>query len=207
MSESACATIHGALESLELLSDPRDVPVTDGLYFFYENGEASDHAPDGRVVRVGNHPRSHGGLVRRLRNHYSSGKNASVFRKSIGGALMRRDAPDHACLSHWEKQDEPKCPVCKPTEGRVTALLRGSFSFRVVEMRDMSERNRMEALLIATLAACPDCTPSKDWLGRYARSAVVRRCGLWNSQSVGGPEVDQEELARFKELAEASPVG
>ncbi|MCH8815197.1 MAG: hypothetical protein IH957_08915 [Chloroflexi bacterium] len=199
-----CLAIHQTLEALTAQESPRSVPFTDGLYFFFEKTEKSEHAPDGRIVRVGNHPRSRGGLVRRLRNHYASNKNSSVFRKSIGGALMRRDQRDHPCLAHWEKQDAPKCADCKPTERHVTAMLRSSFSFRVVAIPNMPERNVMEALLIATLSACPTCGPSKEWLGRFARSEIVQRCGLWNSQFVGGPQLDQEELARFTELAEAS---
>ena len=75
--------------------------------------------------------------------------------------------------------------MIKPEEGRGPASRRESVAVRLVEMRAMSERNIMEAFLIATLAACPDCTPSEGWLGRCARSAVVQRCGLWNSQFVG----------------------
>ena len=50
-------------------------------------------------MRVGNHPRSDGTLVRRLRQHYKGHKNGSVFRKFLGGALMRSEDPSHPCLA------------------------------------------------------------------------------------------------------------
>ncbi len=72
----ACEKIHSLLAHLPILRSISDVKArchfADGLYFFYELGEESVHAPEGRIVRVGNHPRAAGGLVRRLQNHYRS---------------------------------------------------------------------------------------------------------------------------------------
>ena len=88
--------------------------------------ESAQHAPAGRIVRVGNHPRSDGTLVRRLRQHYKGHKNGSVFRKFLGGALMRSEDPSHPCLApapgkgHWEKQDEKTCHRCQPVEQSVS---------------------------------------------------------------------------------------
>jgi hypothetical protein len=203
----ACAAIHEALKALPLLASPADVPFGDGLYFFYEQGEVSDHAPKGRIVRVGNHPRSQGGLVRRLRMHYSGNKNSSVFRKFLGGALLRRDDPSNPCLSpapgkgHWERQDARTCPRCAPTETLVSGLLRDRFRFRCVRVPDLVERNGLEALLVATLAACDVCRPSSSWLGLHAYSEKVRASGLWNSQYVGESHVfDGDGLERLATL-------
>ncbi len=69
--EDACREIHQVLAQLPVFTSASQVPFADGLYFFYEDGETSPHGPAGRVVRVGNHPRSNGGLERRLRQHYS----------------------------------------------------------------------------------------------------------------------------------------
>ena len=209
--EEVCAAIHDALESLPLLSSPTDVPFLDGLYFFYEDGETSRHAPSGRIVRVGNHPGSVGGLVRRLRNHYSGRKNGSVFRRLLGGALIRRRDPDSLCLApspgkgHWEHQNDKACERCQPLEEEVSQLLRSSFRFRCVMVEDREERNELEAALVATLAACPVCGPSTSWLGRYAYSDKVRSSGLWNSQFVGGPTVTERQLERFRRLVQVSP--
>jgi hypothetical protein len=206
----ACKEIHEALLTTPLRTSPTQVPFKDGLYFFYEEGEVSGHGPGGRVVRVGNHPRSQGGLVRRLRLHYSGSKNSSVFRKFLGGALLRRANPHDPCLlpapgkGHWEKQDPKTCPRCKPTEAQISLLLRERFTFRCVWVPGRNERNELEALLVATLAACDVCRPSSSWLGRCAYSEKVRASGLWNSQCVGGATIGPSDLRRFQALVSAS---
>jgi hypothetical protein len=208
--QEACAALHEVLDALPQLVSPAQVPFADGLYFFYEEGETSGHAPNGRIVRVGNHPRKQGWLVSRLRMHYSGNKNSSVFRKFLGGALLRRDNPSNPCLSpapgkgHWENGNAKACPRCRPTEARVSELLRQRFTFRCVRVPDLVERTGFEALLVATLAACEVCCPSSSWLGLYAYSEKVRASGLWNSQYVGDATIDQSNLGRFQELVSAS---
>ena len=208
--EEACFEVHSTLQVLPLLTSPSEVPFGDGLYFFYEDGETSEHAPDGRVVRVGNHPHSDGSLRKRLAQHFSGRKNGSVFRKFLGGALLRRRDPGCLCLApapgkgHWDLQDAKTCPECRPLEADVSALLRTSFRFRCVMIEDRPERNELEELLIATLAACPVCRASPSWLGQYAYSEKVRSSGLWNSRGVGGPIISRRQLDRFQSLARAS---
>jgi len=208
--EEACQEIHSTLEALPLLASPAEVAFRDGLYFFYEDGERSEHAADGRVVRVGNHPRSVGRLVQRLRNHYSGRKNGSVFRKFLGGALLRSRDPNSPCLApspgkgHWEHQDDKACERCQPLEEEVSQLLRSSFRFRCVEVVDQAKRNELESILIATIAACPVCGPSATWLGQHAYSEKVRSSGLWNSDHVGGPTITGRQLECFESLARAS---
>lgn len=185
-----CAEIHKMSDRLPMFWNPRDVPFENGLYLFYERGETSSHAPDGRIVRIGNHPRSQNGLKRRLRQHYSGNKNSSVFRKFLGGAILRRSNPNHPCLTpgpgegHWEKQDMPACERCKPLEAKVRELLRNNFWFRCVEVEDRELRNSLEKKLVATISLCPICKPSGSWLGRYAYSEKIRSSGLWNSDFV-----------------------
>src|SRR5260221_331296 len=79
---AACARIHAVLAALPRWTNPADVPFTNGLYFFYERGQRSVHAPDGRIVRIGNHPRAQDRLVGRLKDHFNGrvgAKNFSVF--------------------------------------------------------------------------------------------------------------------------------
>ncbi|MGA8017083.1 MAG: hypothetical protein WCB85_14320 [Candidatus Dormiibacterota bacterium] len=201
-----CAEIHALLPTLPALHSPADVDFSNGLYFFYEAGESSAHAPDGRVVRIGNHPHARDGLVARLNNHYRGGKNGSVFRRQLGGALLRRDNPATACLApgpgqgHWDHQDDRPCPACRSTESAVTDLLKASFYFRCVRVDNQSLRNRLESRLIASVAACEVCRPSATWLGRYAYPALVRSSGLWNTQHIGGPAATSRDLELFAQL-------
>jgi hypothetical protein len=202
-----CENIHGILANLPVYRTPGAVPFRDGLYFFYEEGEIrNDQSP--RIVRVGNHPRSIGRLVARLRAHYSGNKNGSAFRKLLGGALLRRENPNCACLKpapgkgHWEKQDAPRCLECQPVEQRVSEVLRRLFFFRCVSIPELSERNQLEARLIATLAACNECGPSASWLGLHAYSPTVCNSGLWNIEFIGNEIISQDDLNRFRVLVE-----
>lgn len=207
---AGCSRVHAALTALPLWSHPTQVPFANGLYFFYERREQSTHASQGRVVRIGNHPRVKDRLSARLDEHYGAvGKNGSVFRRYLGGALLRRQDPDHPCLrpapgrGHWEQHDARPCPSCAPVELQVSELLRDAFTFRCVRIDDMDERNEFERWLIATLAACPDCGPSPSWLGHYAYPQPVRSSGLWNVQHVGERTGTDGQLGRFEHLASA----
>ena len=210
--EEACRALHELMEPLPVFGQPVGVSITNGLYFFYEDGESNRHASEGRIVRVGNHPRSDGTLVRRLRQHYRVGKNGSVFRKFLGGALMRAESPRHPCLApgpglgHWERQNEKPCDQCRPVEQRVSYLLRTSFCFRCVSIPSRRERNRFEALLIASLSSCSVCGPSCRWLGKFAYSEVVRCAGMWNSQFVSGEPMTSDDLRRFAGHVDSTPT-
>ena len=213
MIDEACRAVHDLLKPLPVVEQPSGVSITDGLYFFYEDSESSSHAFEGRIVRVGNHPRSDGTLVRRLRQHYRRGKNGSVFRRFLGGALMRAESSSHPCLApgpgrgHWERHGEKPCDRCRPVEQRVSRLLRTSFRFRCVSIPTRMERNRFEALLIASLSSCSVCGPSCRWLGRFAYSDVVRGAGMWNSQLVRGEPMTSEDLGRFAGYVASTPTG
>jgi hypothetical protein len=202
----SCHAIHAALERLPSWREPRQVPFSNGLYFFYERGEASPHAPQGRVVRVGNHPRSDNSLVRRLQQHYSGRKNGSVFRRYVGGALIRALDPDNSCLmpgpgrGHWERHGQDTCHLCAAVEQQVSLSLREKFTFRCIEIDNRRERNNLEESLIATLSACNECIPSESWLGRQACSSVLRGSGMWNCQGVSGEQLSEGELNRLEEL-------
>ncbi|MFQ5911336.1 MAG: hypothetical protein ACE5IJ_11555 [Thermoplasmata archaeon] len=204
-----CADLHRVLSELPLLNSPSEVLPKSGLYFFYEKGEFNAHDGEPRIVRVGNHPHSQGRLVARLRQHYGGNKNSSVFRKFIGGAILRQRDPNHPCLrpapgqGHWEMQDAKACERCRPIEARVSDLLRSKFAFRVVSIEDMAFRNLMERKLIALLSACPDCRASREWLGKFAYDEKVRSSGLWNSRHVGeAVSLTRDERGRFKEAVE-----
>jgi hypothetical protein len=205
---AAYARLHRIVASLPVNRAPLEVPLTNGLYFFYEDGETWQ---DGnRIVRIGNHPRVQDRLVDRLRDHYNSrvgAKNFSVFRRYLGGALLRRDDPDHPCLQpapgrgHWEQQGGAVCGRCAPVEQRVTELLRTRFSFRCIHIDDMTLRNELEKRLIATVAQSGDSAPTSGWLGRHAYPRLVRSTGLWNTQHVQAPPATTEHLDLVERLA------
>jgi hypothetical protein len=82
--ERLCERLNKLLNLLPSFKEPSRVPFNNGLYFFYEKGEISRHAPDGRIVRIGNHPLSQDSLKRRLRMHYSEARMAAFSGDSSG---------------------------------------------------------------------------------------------------------------------------
>jgi len=202
-----CEEIHSRLRLLPEFRSPREVPFENGLYFWFEAGEFSSHADRvPRIVRVGNHPHAQDGLKNRLRNHYSGTKNGSVFRKLIGGALLRSRDDASTCLApgpglgHWEKQDSKPCTECAPLEKEVSHILKNQFFFKCVRIDDKTLRNFLERVIIRDLSACPNCQASESWLGRLAYNQNVRRSGMWNSEFTFGPIAGDDYLNRFAEL-------
>jgi len=213
--EAACDEIHQLLAQLPAHAAPGEVPFTNGLYFYYEDGERSAHGPSDRIVRVGNHPNAQDRLVGRLRDHYRSGagaKNGSVFRRYVGGAVLRAHDAASECLSpgpgrgHWESQGGEACADCAPVEATVSRLLAERFQFRCIRIDDRAERNHLEARLIAAIAACTDCQASAGWLGRHAYPELVRASGLWNTQYVGGPVATADDLTLLRRSVAASQL-
>ncbi|MBU1853959.1 MAG: hypothetical protein KJ957_07945 [Candidatus Omnitrophica bacterium] len=201
--EHICEQIQKILFKLPFHYEPEEVPFRNGLYFFYEEGESSKHSPQGRVVRIGNHPRSQNRLIGRLQDHYYGGKNGSVFRRLLGGALIRKDNPKDACLKHWEEQNSPICRKCKPIEAEVNRILENKFRFKCINIENKEFRNLMEKNIIATISLCSLCNkPTKKWLGNYACSENVRASGLWNSDYVNNKDyiIAKTDLLKLKRL-------
>jgi hypothetical protein len=69
-------------------------------------------------------------------------------------------------------------------EERVSAELRGRFSFVCQPVETMAERLAVERVMIGLLAQHPLAAPSANWLGHHALHPVIRRTGLWNTQEV-----------------------
>ena len=209
----ACEAIHAAIARLPRYMAPSQVPFSNGLYFFLESGEESAHGRP-RITRIGNHPRVQGRLVGRLGDHYATrpnAKNGSVFRRYLGGALLRRDGNEQCLapgpgLGHWELGTGRECERCVEYEERVTARLRDSFAFACVRIDDQELRNRLERRFIASVAQCDTCRPSADWLGAYAYPRQVRSTGLWNSNHIDDPPATDVDIDTFRILAREGGV-
>jgi hypothetical protein len=207
-----CAEIHSLLQQLPEFRSPREVPFDNGLYFWFETGEFCSHLQNvPRIVRVGNHPHAQDGLKNRLRNHYSGTKNGSVFRKFIGGALLRSRDEASSCLApgpglgHWERQDLKPCKECAPVEKEVSRILRERFFFKCVRIDDKALRNHLERVIIRNLSECPNCRASETWLGRLAYNSDVRKSGMWNSEFTFGPlAADDHYLVGFASLVSST---
>jgi hypothetical protein len=186
----------------------RSALPSDGVYFFFENGEQIELAGGAadRVVRVGTH-RVDGRFPARIRQHYGNqgslggNKNGSVFRKHLGGALLRRGDPADSRLAQWIAQGgESYAEV----EEAVSKELRGNFTFVWVQVPTKETRLALESGLIALLAQYPVGCPSPTWLGRFAYDPAISDSGLWNTQHLTSPVLTGDLLVELETLAVAT---
>ena len=179
----------------------RDGWPRQGVYFFFEDGEIrADGSP--RVVRVGTHalrPGDNTTLWGRLRQHRGriGGRNpgggnhrASIFRRHVGAALIRRDHLPGGLAESWAADPHAGWSVAEDElERAVSQHIRAMpFLCMAVPTRPdgSSDRGLIERNAIALLscsAGGPD-KPSSGWLGSHAASSKVRDSGLWNADHV-----------------------
>jgi hypothetical protein len=169
-----------------------------GIYFFYEDGETRADG-SARIVRVGTHAltsTSKARLWARLRQHRGrlAGRNpgggnhrASVFRRHVGAALIRRDEGPGGLLGAW--LDRTRHPEWANGEARVEREVSryiGAMPFLWLPVPDKpgggSHRGYLESNSIALLSAHAGAAdpPSTGWLGRDSAEAEIRESGLWN---------------------------
>lgn len=188
---------------------PEKLPEN-GVYFFFELGETvkwQDKVVD-RLVRVGTH-REDRRFRKRIRQHYGNvkslhgNKNGSVFRKHLGGAILRKENPSNPKLKDWETQGSHSFPE---VEEKTSQVLRSNFTFCCFRVDNPKERKALESGLIALLAQHPLSESSEEWLGKYAKSEKIRCTGLWNTQHVKGEPLTSEEFQRVKQLVKETLI-
>lgn len=200
--EELCEIIHKELEKLELRTEPpgKDTP-NNGIYFWYEKGEIRQGGGQ-RVTRVGTHIKQNR-LRDRIRQHYNSNREASVFRKHIGGALMQLSNEPESEIKEWYKARRStrfKDPKFQKYEELVTKQIK-SGSYRILKVEDPNTRIQLEEKLIALFSHCNHCKPSKNWLGNHAYRQEVRKSGLWNTEHTNSTnQLTQKDLPLLKQL-------
>ena len=218
MSET-CEWLHEVLAPLLVVAYPFDLKrlPRNGVYFFYEQGEAWGHrGPGPRIVRVGTH--KEGNFRSRISEHFLPNDrrmdfdvtkprphDRSIFRKNIGRALLNRDRDPY--LEIWEVDMTPSAnrnawrdrrdiDKEKQIEGDVTQILRERFSFRFVVLEGQEKRmgtEGIESRLIGTLARCQTCQTSPAWLGLHSPKPKIRQSGLWLEQHLDALALDDTD--------------
>lgn len=174
--------------------DARSCP-RQGVYFFFEDGEVRRDGSS-RVVRVGTHAltdTSKATLWRRLRQHRGTvgggnpggrGHRASVFRRHVGAALIRRDSQPEELFHSWLDRHGPHegwASQEAEIEREVSRYI-GAMPVLWLSVSDRADRGYVEQNSIALtsrLASGRDPS-SLGWLGRHAARTEIRESGLWN---------------------------
>jgi len=222
-----CKWLHAQLELLPIFKYPFDLKLfpNNGVYFFYEEGENSDHGNGinrPRIVRIGTHKENN--FQSRISEHFLLNESKmnftianpkpsdrSIFRKNIGRALLNKNNDYY--LKIWNIDYTPKenrlklnlmrnIEKEKQIESGVSKILRGTFSFRFIALEGQQKRigkEGLESRLIGTIAHCNTCKASENWLGRFSTIEQIRNGKLWLSQYLiaeGITEQDKEDILR-----------
>lgn len=216
-----CKEIHDTIENLPVVNwefKPKDLPKC-GIYFFYEDSEYCSHFNNrNRIVRIGTHLKNN--FRSRIKNHYvfkneilftkeqSAPHDRSIFRNHIGRCLLNREGNIQYVKNVWIKNKSPLSERNKykhlrdiPTEVRlekeISNIIRKNFYFRYIIIEDEKSRigaDSLETALIATVAQCNICKPSKSWLGNFSTEETIKSSGLWNIRCVKAPIITNKQL-------------
>ncbi len=183
---------------------PLSTLPANGMCLFFEAGETCclKGKQVDRIVQIGSN-QSDGRFPGRIRQHYGrvnslgGNKNASIFRKHIGGALLSRSDPHDPRIEDWNK---PEGPTLADVEEWVSRELRDRFSFICLPVDSHEDRLSLKKGLIALLAQHPLGHPSDSWLGRYALNPDISSSGLWNTQHVRSCPLSESQYSLIEKL-------
>jgi hypothetical protein len=215
-----CRWIHHNLEKLPITKFPFDLNELpkNGIYFFYEEGEDVDHGYGlrSRIVRIGSH--KEGNFRTRIAEHFLLNESKmnfssldpkpadrSIFRKNIGRTLLSKNKDEY--LEIWnidftsrdarmEKGYQRDMVKERKIESQVTNILREMFYFRFIVLDGQIKRigsKGLESKLIGTVANCPICKHTDNWLGIHSPIPKIRDGKLWLSQYLDTPEISLED--------------
>jgi hypothetical protein len=216
-----CRRLHEIVQRLPEIKWPfvKEELPRNGIYFFYEAGEAAGHGSSlPRIVRVGTH--REGNFRSRLADHYvlserkmlftalqPAPKDRSIFRKNIGRALLNRANDPYAPVWELDFTTRARREIYvhlrdvekeKAVESEVTLVLRERFTFRWIALDGEEQRlghDGLEAAFIGALAGCILCGPSEQWLGLCSPKPKIVSSGLWLEQHLTHPGLTPDRLA------------
>jgi len=185
---SECEIIHNFGNDLKRHKFPvnnHDIP-SNGVYLLFEKDETG-HGND-RIVRVGSHTGPDQLFSRLCQHFHNENKDRSIFRKSIGRALLKKDKDPF--LKLWDIDlttrkardlyaSKIDFDYQKMIERRVSEIIRDQFTFVVFEVNDKAKRLQIESKIISTVSLCDECKPTIDWFGKSSPNVKIVNSGLW----------------------------
>jgi len=210
-----CQRLHVLFNNMKQLNftteDINNLNYNNGIYIVFEKGEEM-HGLN-RIVRIGTH-REINNLKTRLNQHRQN-SGASVFRRKIGCAIINKNNPNDIDLEHWYNKDYQLIDKEKLQSIRtfVTQHITQNMSFVSFEVNRTSKEERgtlfWEAKIISTIANCPFCLPSNNWLGcylpeQYGNFPLAKKIGLWLTKETDSPILTETELFELEKMLEQS---
>ncbi len=201
--EGAALWLHRLFELLPRYEwrDIDAIPFEDGIAIVYERGET--YRGYARVVHVGAHT-APGRLKQRLMDHFDrENRNASIFRKNIGKALLNRAKDPYLDIwsldtSRVPDREDPR--YAARVERDVSAYMRVNLSFSVIPVASGELRQRLKSAIIATLLQAKDFAPSDGWLGHYSPEPKIRKSGLWQTRNLDASPLTADESLRLARI-------
>lgn len=157
-----------------------------GIYVFYQEGEIG-HGGD-RIVRIGQTSKP---LFKRLFQHFNGNKDKSIFRKSIGRVILQHEK---SRLAEWNTKGTKD----ENAEAAVSYYIKDNFYFKAIVVEDKKRRDELEKKMIATVAQCTQCKPSKSWFGNISPIAKIRKSGLWQVEDFNGSILNRSDLSEIE---------
>ncbi len=215
-----CTWLHKQLRELPPIQFPFQLGQLprNGIYFFYEEGEIWGHGDDHpRIVRIGTH--KDGNFRSRIREHFlldetrmnfdatrPAPHDRSIFRKNLGRALLNKANDEY--LRIWDIDFTPRRNRAEfgalrdiqkeqQIESKITQILSEKFSFKFIIIENQMNRmgaGGLESSLIGTVARCPLCKPSNDWLGNHSSKSQIKNSGLWQVQHLKAPKITTNDM-------------
>lgn len=185
--------------------EKNDIP-SNGIYLLFEKGEIYKNWD--RIVRVGAHD-GQNKLKSRIREHFVvENKDRSIFRKNIGRCILNKENSSYKKI--WEidmtsrrNRTEYSSLIDngfqEKIEKVISQYIQKNFTFSIIEFDSKADRLFWEKRIIATLAAMPDISPSKNWLGHHSPIAKIRQFGLWQVNGLLNQQLNVNEFEELKE--------
>ena len=203
--EGAALWLHRLFERLPRYEwrDIDAIPFEDGITIVYERGET--YRGFARVVRVGANT-DPGRLKQRLADHFDrEDRNASPFRRDIGGALLNRAKDPYLDIWSLDTSGQPDREredfrTAARVERDVSAYMRVNLAFSVIPVASAESRLRLGSAIIATLHQAKDFAPSDGWLGHYSTEPEIRASGLWQKRALDADPLTADESLQLARI-------
>jgi len=172
---STCQNLHEIVRRGRRFNFPfdEDLICSNGIYVLFEKGESGHNGK--RIVRIG-YNLEQGNLFPTINRHVYGNINTSIFRRYIRECLTENNRNNNQIKNHIVEH----------------------FTFVIIRVDDKRCRSELRKKLIATVATCRLCEPSRNWFGLNSPEERIQNSGLWQVQNLNGQQLTPADLEYIK---------